>query len=67
MSVSSLVFKVRDRLVEWGWVQGPRCYLRRHAVGVTRDRLAHRGTRAWQRRQNVRPLAETSRRVDSRR
>ena len=58
MTISSLFFKVRDRMVEWGWVERPRFYLQRHAAGETRDRLSRRGTRTWRRRTALRRLVE---------
>jgi hypothetical protein len=45
MTVNKIYFKVRDLLVAWGVVEGPRFYMQRHAAGSVRGRLTGRGTR----------------------
>jgi hypothetical protein len=56
MSALKIYRTVRDRLVEWGWVSGPRFYMKSHPVGTVRSRLMGRGSRQRFRRVSLQRL-----------
>lgn len=51
-----LYWKVRDRLVEWGFLAGPRFYMQRHPAGTVRSRLIGRGSSKRLRRVSLQRL-----------
>jgi len=59
MSLNRCWFKVRDLLVAWGLLKGPRFYMRRHPAGSVRGRLSRRGARRRVRRLSLPALLRT--------
>jgi hypothetical protein len=56
MSAQQILRKVRDTLVEWGFVSRPRFYMRRHPAGAVRNRLIGRGVARRFRRTSLQRL-----------
>ena len=56
MSATLIYRKLRDTLVDWGWVARPRFYLRRQRVGAVRASLMGRGSSRRMRRTSLQRL-----------